>query len=316
MQNDAQHEVRYMTITLEEDGQRIDNYLLRILKGVPKSHVYRIVRSGEVRINSRRVKPSDRVTTGDAIRIPPIRSTQTKVVDPSAGLSAFLLENIIYEDERLLVLAKPVGLAVHGGSGLSLGVIEAMRQIRPDLAYLELVHRLDKETSGCLLLAKKRSMLRAIQALLETREVHKTYWALLSGTWYGPKDRTIDLPLLKSIMQSGERIVVTASTGKPSQTHFKVLENYPDACWVEATPKTGRTHQIRVHAAQMGHPILGDQKYGKVTSLPDLKGLKSRMYLHARAIQFTLNGQTYHFEAELDTTFTQALARLGANQTP
>jgi 23S rRNA pseudouridine955/2504/2580 synthase len=317
MQNDAQHDVRYMTITLEEDGQRLDNYLIRILKGVPKSHVYRVIRSGEVRINRKRAKPSNRVTTGDAIRIPPIRSSQTKTVDPSAGLSACLLENIIYEDERLLVLAKPVGIAVHGGSGLSLGVIEAMRQIRPDLAYLELVHRLDKETSGCLLLAKKRSMLRAIQALLETREVQKTYWALLEGSWQGPKSRTVDVSLLKSTMQSGERIVVASSMGKPSRTYFKVLENYPEACWVEVAPKTGRTHQIRVHAAQIGHPILGDQKYGNVPmTLTGLRGLRSRMYLHAWAIQFTLNGQSYHFEADLDTTFSQALAQLRKSQAP
>lgn len=314
-QNDAQHQVRYVNITVEEDGQRLDNYLLRVLKGVPKSHIYRIVRSGEVRINSKRVKPSDRIATGDAIRIPPIRSAQAKVTDTSASLSACLLDNIIFEDDRLLVLAKPVGLAVHGGSGLSLGVIEAMRQIRPDLTYLELVHRLDKETSGCLLLAKKRSCLRAIQALLEAREVQKTYWALLVGAWHGSPARLVDMPLLKSVMQSGERIVVSSSSGKPSQTMFKVIEKYADSCWVEASPKTGRTHQIRVHAAQIGHPILGDEKYGKVQTLPDLQGLRTRMYLHAHAIQFTLNGQTYHFEAELDATFKQALARLRESTT-
>lgn len=310
MQNDGQHCVKYMTIILEEDGQRLDNYLLRILKGVPKSHIYRIVRSGEVRINRKRAKPSDRVTTGDIIRIPPVRSTPAKSVDPSAGLTEVLQKNIIYEDDRLLVLAKPVGLAVHGGSGVSLGVIEAMRRIKPDVHYLELVHRLDRETSGCLLLAKKRSMLRAIQALLETRAVQKTYWALLAGSWQGAKTRTVDLPLLKSVLQSGERMVTTTSAGKTSQTQFKLLENYAEACWVEAMPKTGRTHQIRVHAAQIGHPIIGDQKYGKVSTLPDLQGLRSRMYLHARAIQFTLEGQSYCFEADVDATFSQALVRL------
>ncbi len=307
MQNDAQNSVRYATIILEEEGQRLDNYLLRVLKGVPKSHIYRIIRSGEVRINSKRVKPSDRLLAGDAVRIPPIRSAQTKMVDPSPGLSACLLKNIIFEDERLLVLAKPAGLAVHGGSGVNLGVIEAMRQIRPDLTYLELVHRLDKETSGCLLIAKKRSCLRAIQALLAAREVQKTYWTVLVGAWQGRTSVMVDVPLLKSILQSGERMVFADPTGKSSQTQFKLLENYAEACWVEAQPKTGRTHQIRVHAAKMGHPILGDQKYGKVQTLPALRDLKARMYLHAHAIQFTLNGQLYHFEAEPDATFSQAL---------
>lgn len=307
MQNDAQHTVRYMTIIQEEDGQRLDNYLLRVLKGVPKSHIYRIIRSGEVRINSKRAKPTDRIAVNDKIRIPPIRSSQVQIVDPSASLSAFLLKNIIFEDERLLVLAKPAGLAVHGGSGLSLGVIEAMRQIRPDLTYLELVHRLDKETSGCLMLAKKRSSLRGVQALLESRSVQKTYWAILVGAWEGRTTLVEKSPLRKSVLQSGERMVFADPEGKSSETHFKVLENYANACWVEAMPKTGRTHQIRVHAATLGHPILGDQKYGKVQSLPNLGGLRARMYLHAHAIQFTLSGQFYHFVADLDETFARAL---------
>lgn len=307
MQNDAQHTVRYMTIIQEEDGQRLDNYLLRVLKGVPKSHIYRIIRSGEVRINSKRAKPTDRIAVNDKIRIPPIRSSQVHIADPSASLSAFLLRNIIFEDERLLVLAKPAGLAVHGGSGLSLGVIEAMRQIRPDLTYLELVHRLDKETSGCLMLAKKRSSLRGVQALLESRSVQKTYWAILVGAWEGRTTLVEKSPLRKSVLQSGERMVFADPEGKSSETRFKVLENYANACWVEAMPKTGRTHQIRVHAATLGHPILGDQKYGKVQSLPNLGGLRARMYLHAHAIQFTLSGQFYHFVADLDETFAQAL---------
>ena len=313
IENDAHTSVRYYTIIAEEDGQRLDNYLLRVLKGVPKSHIYRIIRSGEVRINSKRVKPSDRLVTGDAVRVPPIRSSQTQIAIPSAGLSDCLLNNIIFEDERLLVLAKPAGLAVHGGSGVTLGVIEAMRQIRPDLTYLELVHRLDKETSGCLLLAKKRSCLRAIQALLEKRAVQKTYWCVLVGAWEGRTPLLVDAPLRKSILQSGERMVFADPTGKSSQTRFKLLENYADACWVEAQPKTGRTHQIRVHATEIGHPILGDQKYSKVQTLPALRDLKTRMYLHAYAIQFTLNEQVYHFEAKPDATFAQTLEILRRN---
>ncbi|MCR9191672.1 MAG: RluA family pseudouridine synthase [Gammaproteobacteria bacterium] len=308
MQNDAQFTVRYVMIADEEDGQRLDNYLLRVLKGVPKSHIYRIVRSGEVRINRKRAKPSSRVAAGDSIRIPPIRHSSPKTTTVSETLSDCLRHHIIFEDERLLVLAKPAGIAVHGGSGVSLGVIEAMRQIRPDLHYLELVHRLDRDTSGCLLLAKKRSCLRAIQALLEARQVQKTYWALLEHPWQEKSSLVVDMPLLKSVLKSGERMVVASATeGKPSQTSFTVLGNYTEACWVEVLPKTGRTHQIRVHAAELGHPIIGDRKYGQMEMIPSLSGLKSRMYLHARAIQFTLNGKTYCFEADLDALFSQAL---------
>lgn len=310
-QNDSQNSVRYVTITQEEDGQRLDNYLLRILKGVPKSHIYRIVRGGEVRINSKRAKPASRLHSGDAVRIPPIRTTSTQSIEVSEGLAKCLLGAIVYEDDKFLVLSKPAGIAVHGGSGLSLGVIEAMRQIRTDLSYLELVHRLDKETSGCLILAKKRSALRAIQALLEARTLQKTYWALLDHAWQGKSAVTVNVPLVKSILQSGERMVMTSTEGKQSSTDFKLLDNYDQACWVEAYPKTGRTHQIRVHAAHLGHPIIGDCKYGQNKDNLSLKGLKPRMYLHARAIQFNLNGQDYYFEAGLDDTFTQAITLLG-----
>ena len=310
MNNDPQYAVRYEIIGPEEEGQRLDNYLLRILKGVPKSHIYRIVRSGEVRINSKRVKPSSRVSAGDSVRIPPIRSTQTEHAVVSESLTECLSHSILYEDDRMLVLSKPAGIAVHGGSGLSLGVIEAMRQIRTDLPYLELVHRLDKETSGCLILAKKRSMLRSIQALLEARTIQKTYWALLEHPWHGKPSVLVDRPLVKSILQSGERMVMVSDEGKCSSTTFKLLGNYEQACWVEAQPKTGRTHQIRVHAAYLGHPIIGDRKYGESVTLPVLESIKPRMYLHARAIRFTLNGQEYCFEAELDRTFTGALTLL------
>ncbi|PJD93328.1 MAG: RNA pseudouridine synthase [Legionella sp.] len=313
MHNDSQQEVRYVIITQEEDGQRLDNYLLRILKGVPKSHIYRIVRGGEVRVNRKRAKPSSRIACGDSVRIPPIRLSSAKETQVSVGLTDCLLNNVIFEDERILVLSKPAGIAVHGGSGLNLGVIEAMRQIRPDLKYLELVHRLDRETSGCLLLAKKRSSLRAIQALLEARTIQKTYWALLAHPWHGKASTQVDAPLLKSVLKSGERMVVVSEEGKRSETRFRVLENYADACWVEASPKTGRTHQIRVHAAHLGHPIIGDRKYSPVDSLPSLCDLKPRMYLHARAIQFTLNEQLYSFEADLDATFSSALNLLGGN---
>ncbi|MBA2656970.1 MAG: RluA family pseudouridine synthase [Tatlockia sp.] len=305
-------DVRYTEINAEEQGQRLDNYLMRILKGVPKSHIYRIIRGGEVRINKKRAQAASRLVQGDRIRIPPVRISEDKEIHVSNNLEKRLREAVLFEDNSLLVINKPAGIAVHGGSGLSLGVIEALRKTRVDLTYLELVHRLDKETSGCLLLAKKRSMLRAIQALLEAREVTKTYWALVTEPWQGKKSVTVDVSLEKNILKSGERIVVVSKEGKASQTHFKLLENYKQACWVEASPKTGRTHQIRVHSAYLGHAIVGDEKYGKTMALDGLEAIKSRLYLHARAIQFNLNGENYRFEANLDEGFAETLVRLRA----
>lgn len=309
-------DVRYTEINSEEDGQRLDNYLMRILKGVPKSHVYRIIRGGEVRVNKKRAQPSLKLSTGDQIRIPPVRVSTEKNVFVGSQLSQRLLESVIYEDDALLVINKPVGIAVHGGSGLSLGVIEALRKIRDDLHYLELVHRLDKETSGCLLLAKKRSALRAIQSLLEARAVQKTYWALLCNRWEGKKNITVDVALQKNTLKSGERIVCATETGKLSQTSFKLLENYQAACWIEASPKTGRTHQIRVHSAHIGHPIVGDEKYNGNLSIDGLNEKNHRLYLHARAIQFNLNNKNYAFQADLDGYFAEMLKQLRFRSNP
>ncbi len=299
--------VSYQKILPEEHGQRLDNYLIRVLKGVPKSHIYRIIRSGEVRINKKRAKPSDRLATGDDIRIPPIQTSEAKVVTVSQKLEHHLNEQILYEDDGFLVLNKPAGLAVHGGSGLSLGVIEALRKMRPEGTYLELVHRLDKETSGCLLIAKKRSVLRAIQALLVARQVTKVYWALLEKTWEYRAYYPVDLPLQKNTLQSGERVVCVHQEGKPAFTEFRLLENFQGYCLVEAQPKTGRTHQIRVHAAAIEHPILGDEKYNKMRDNSKVAQLPVRLYLHARAIRFTLNGVKHAFVAPLDQKFKQAL---------
>jgi len=310
MNDVSQNKVRHLEIIPEEEGQRLDNYLLRVLKGVPKSHIYRVVRSGEVRINMKRAQPSSRLFAGDVVRIPPIRVSQEKNVTVGSRFAERLLQSIIYEDEQLLVVNKPVGIAVHGGSGVSLGVIEGFRQLRPDLSYLELVHRLDRETSGCLLIAKKRSMLRAIQALLEARTVQKTYWALLRHHWEGKPTVTVDKPLEKNVLKSGERIVKVSDEGKASKTYFKLLENYQHACWVEASPKTGRTHQIRVHSAYLGHPIVGDPKYGDNAGIEGLESMENRLYLHAREIQFNLNGREYMFRAELDETFTNTRSLL------
>lgn len=306
-------EVSYKEISAEEAGQRLDNYLIRILKGVPKSHIYRIIRGGEVRVNKKRAQVNSRLQAGDSIRIPPIRISESKEVFVGDALARRLKECIIFEDACFLVLNKPTGIAVHGGSGLSLGIIEAMRKTRQDLSYLELIHRLDKETSGCLLLAKKRSTLRAMHALLESRAVSKTYWTLLTHRWEGKKQITVRAALEKNTLKSGERVVSVAEDGKASETAFKLLENYQQACWVEASPKTGRTHQIRVHSAHLGHVIVGDEKYGALAG--EVEGIDNqhyRLYLHARSIQFELNGIKHSFQADLDESFSSTLKQLRA----
>ena len=302
--------VTYVEVNAQEEGQRLDNYLIRCLKGVPKSHIYRMIRGGEVRVNKKRAKVSSRLQAGDSIRIPPVRTSESKAVYVSDKLSDHLLSRILYEDNGILVINKPSGLAVHGGSGLSLGVIEALRKLRTDLPYLELVHRLDKETSGCLLLAKKRSVLRAIQALFHERLIKKTYWALLHSAWKGKKIVLVDVALEKNTLKSGERVVRVHEMGKTAETRFQLLENYLDACWVEACPKTGRTHQIRVHSAYLGHPIVGDEKYGHDSRCELGLMDKKPLYLHARAIQFNLDGKNYAFQAELDESFASTLKQL------
>ncbi len=300
-------DVRYMVVSAEDEGQRLDNFLFRILKGVPKSYIYRLIRGGEVRVNSKRAAVGLKLIQGDRVRIPPVRCSPTKSFVVGSRTSQLLLERIIYEDDKWLVINKPSGLAVHGGSGLSLGVIEALREIRSDIPYLELAHRLDKETSGCLVLAKKRSALRLLQAQLEQRLVKKTYTAILQAPWTGKNQITMDAALKKNILSSGERIVVVDPSGKPSLTVFKLIENFQTGCWVEAYPKTGRTHQIRVHSAALGCAILGDAKYGHASQgLP----LKMRLYLHAKEIQFTINGQLLTFVAEVDDDFAAAIAQL------
>lgn len=300
-------EIRFIEVQIDDAGQRMDNFLIRHLKGVPKSHIYRIIRSGEVRVNKKRVKALTRLVAGDMVRIPPLRMAGEKVIHVHSSLKEHLAECIIYEDERLLVLNKPSGLAVHGGSGLQLGAIEALRKIRDDLPYLELVHRLDRETSGCLLVAKKRSMLRSLHALLEARAVQKIYWALLDQSWHDQKKRVVNAPLLKNVLKSGERMVSVTAEGKSSETTFQLLENYKNYCLVEASPKTGRTHQIRVHSAHIGHPIVGDDKYGQCAVLPQDIVQNTRLYLHARSIQFNLAGKSYVFHADLDEKFAQTL---------
>lgn len=283
--------VQYIEISETDDGQRVDNYLLRTLKGVPKSHIYRIVRKGEVRVNRGRIKPSYRLRTGDQLRVPPVKVAPAKAPPEVKGVE-WLSQQILQEDEAWLVLDKPSGMAVHGGSGLSYGVIEALRELKPELRYLELVHRLDRGTSGCLILAKKRSALRlAHQAMRENRV--KKYYLTLTKMGWGSGYNKVDQPLLVSHRQSGERHVTVDPEGKSAVSYFEKLDRVGGiADYVRVRIVTGRTHQIRVHAASVGKPLAGDSRYGDPNFNRRLKtlGLK-RLFLHASAMEFDFNGE-------------------------
>ncbi len=278
--------VQWVDIAAEQAGQRIDNFLLRTLKGVPKSRIYRLLRKGEVRVNKGRIRAEYRLRAGDRVRIPPVRVAEVAATVPGSRVLQRLADAIIYEDERLLVLDKPSGMAVHGGSGLNYGIIEGLRALRPQAPYLELVHRLDRETSGCLMIAKKRSELRTLHELLRSGGVQKRYLLLAAGDWSrGPWQ--VDTALKKNQLSGGERIVRVDPDGKAALTRFRCLETYPGASLVEADLETGRTHQIRVHAAYAGHPLAGDEKYGDPAfnrRMGEL-GLK-RLFLHAHYLAF------------------------------
>ena len=305
--------VRYLVVKEDADGQRVDNFLLARLKGVPKSWVYRVLRRGEVRVNKGRVKPTRRLRIGDEVRIPPLRTSQRdNTRGPGAGLRQRISDSILYQDRDLLVIDKPSGIAVHGGSGVSFGVIEVLRTLYPDAPYLELAHRLDRDTSGCLLLAKRRPALQQLQKLQLAGRVEKRYLALLAGRWR--KERmTADAPLQKNTLRSGERVVRVDPLGKEAITHFRVLQRFGRAMLVEAHLETGRTHQIRVHAAHLGAPILGDEKYGDEQTNRQLRalGLK-RLFLHAWKLDFPWQGRPsgYHFEAPLPPELKACLDKL------
>jgi len=276
--------VRWIEVDEGGAGQRIDNFLVARLKGVPKSHVYRIVRSGEVRVNSGRVEASHRLVLGDRVRVPPIRVA----AEPEGASTAKPIElAILFEDEHILAVDKPSGLAVHGGSGIAHGVIERLRATRPQARFLELVHRLDRETSGVLLLAKKRSALTAMHAELRERDFDKRYLAAVAGRWRDEK-RRVRVSLRKYLTREGERRVAVDDDGQDAETVFRLLSRGPEASLLEAELLTGRTHQIRVHLAHLGHPVLGDDKYGDFELNKRLKheGLK-RMFLHAAEVTFT-----------------------------
>lgn len=272
-------------IGAEHAGQRIDNYLLSQLKGVPRSHIYRLLRSGQVRVNSGRKKPPYRLRSGDMVRIPPVNTASREPPVIPDSVKKLLSEAILFENENVLVLNKPSGLAVHSGSGLSFGIIEALKADRAD-QFLELAHRLDRETSGCLLLAKNRIMLTHLHDLLrnETKSgMGKYYLALVAGYWADAT--TIALPL-KKMMRSGEHMVEVVEDGQQAISHFEPLQHYPQATLMRVKIDTGRTHQIRVHAAHSGHPIAGDGKYGDADFNRELKktGLK-RLFLHATRLE-------------------------------
>lgn len=306
--------VQKITISADVEGQRIDNFLFTYLKGVPKTRIYRIIRKGEIRINQGRVKPDYRLCAGDLLRIPPVRRDESKpeaMVPHKNRFVEMILEQIIFEDDGLIILNKPAGMAVHGGSGVSFGVIEALRHLRTQDKMLELVHRLDRDTSGCLMIAKKRSILKAIHEQLQNATVEKVYWALVKGPWLGEKE--VRAPLKKNQLSSGERIVKVSTDGQPSLTEFKILKEFSNTTLMEAKPKTGRTHQIRVHSTFVGNPIVGDPKYGdpQFNQMMKAKGI-TRLFLHARKI--TLNLPQYEkeisVEAPLDNELQVCLNRL------
>jgi 23S rRNA pseudouridine955/2504/2580 synthase len=304
--------VELVQISDDAAGQRLDNFLLARLKGVPKSHVYRLLRKGEVRVNKGRAKPDYRLEAGDVVRLPPVRRPEAGTTPPRGRSAGVRLETqILHEDDRLIVLDKPSGIAVHGGSGLSHGVIEAMRAARPDAPYLELVHRLDRETSGCLLIAKRRSMLRALHDLLREGRVEKRYLALVKGRWELGQVRLEDR--LRKSIRGGERVVTVDEGGKTAASIFRPVEIGSAASLLEVRIMTGRTHQIRVQAAEAGHPLAGDERYGDREYNRKMKTLGlDRLFLHAASVGWEdpVSGEWRVFSAPLPEDLREVLSRL------
>ena len=285
--NQISHAVSFVKITESSEGQRIDNFLLKHWKGVPKSHIYRVLRKGEVRINGKRAKPETKLAIGDEVRLPPIKLNLFLKPTPTSDVQQCLQNNIIYEDDLMIVLNKPSGIAVHGGSGLSFGVIETLREMYPQGHYLELVHRIDRDTSGILMIAKRRSQLRRLHELLRNREVKKEYVCLVRGHWQVIEEQ-VEERLQKQQLDNGDRIVVLDDEGMKSLTEFTTIESFETCSLMRAMPISGRTHQIRVHAQSRGHELAGDDKYGDVefNRLMRKNGLK-RLFLHAERLTYT-----------------------------
>ena len=315
----TQEQVSFVAVDGNHEGQRLDNFLQLHLRGVPKSRIYRMIRKGEVRVNRKRSGPDLKLAEGDLVRIPPARIKESNVVIPSANLESVkgLKDAIVFESESLVIINKPAGLAAHGGSGVSFGAVEAMRSLYGEHSYLELVHRIDRETSGCLMFAKKRSALRSLQQQFRERTVHKQYLALVRGEWSN-RVKFVDAPLVKNIIESGERMVkVDEVNGAPSRTEFRIIRKYGPATLVEASPKTGRTHQIRVHCQFMTHPIAGDAKYGDRHFDEEMRNLGlRRMFLHAFRIQFEDpdTGKEVTVEAPLPPELQDVIEKLGPRE--
>ena len=299
--------VRWLVIGPDEAGQRIDNFLIKLCKGVPKSHIYQVLRSGQVRVNKGRIAQTYRLVEGDTVRVPPIRIAERVATHVPAVEFEILLE-----DEHLLIVDKPAGVAVHGGSGVSHGVIEQLRASRPQAKFLELVHRLDRETSGILMLAKKRSALVTLHEQIRLGRIDKRYLALVHGEWQHRRQH-VKLPLFKYTTPEGERRVRVQSDGQPSHTIFNLLRKYGDFALLEAELKTGRTHQIRVHLAALGFPIAGDEKYGdfafnrQLQKIEPGRGALKRMFLHAWRLRFEhpASGE----EVSIESTMPEACER-------
>jgi 23S rRNA pseudouridine955/2504/2580 synthase len=302
--------VRKVRIDAEAAGQRVDNFLRKELPGVPKSRLYRLLRRGEVRINGGRVRADHRLQAGDEVRIPPARVREAGA-DPSAAIASRIAERVLFEDKRLLVIDKPSGTAVHGGSGISHGVIELLRFARPDLKDLSLVHRLDRETSGCLVLAKRRSALRDLHARFREGLVEKNYLALVAGDWQLGA-LLVSAPLYVQNRKGGERHVIVTDEGKPAETRFRLSRRFGEYSLMQCQPLSGRTHQVRVHARQQGHPLVVDERYGDEAANAAAKaaGLK-RLFLHAQSIAFPdESGNDLHFTAPLAEDLQAFLERL------
>jgi 23S rRNA pseudouridine955/2504/2580 synthase len=304
----ASDQVSYVEVDEGSAGQRIDNFLVRVCKGVPKSHIYRILRSGEVRVNKGRIDAQYRLVLGDVVRVPPIRTAQAEAGAVAAAPVPAAQFPVLYEDEALLVIDKPAGVAVHGGSGVAFGVIEQLREARPHAKFLELVHRLDRETSGVLMLAKKRAALVGLHEQIRENRMDKRYYACVHGDWASDwgRRRVVKEPLHKFLTPEGERRVRVQPDGLPSHTVFNLVERWPEYALLEAELKTGRTHQIRVHLAHLGLPIVGDAKYGdfalnKALARPNAHPGIKRMFLHAYRLKLThpITGDTLQFEAPL-----------------
>lgn len=305
--------VTYLKVSADDTNQRIDNFLIGYLKKLPKSHIYKILRKGEVRVNKKRVKADYRLQQGDDIRVPPLMlDTEAKKIPPSNETLASLENRIIFENEYLLVLNKPSGMSVHAGSTVRLGIIEALRYLYPKLPQLELVHRIDSDTSGCLIIAKKKRILRECHQLLREGKVKKTYLALTKGKWQD-KQLRVDLPLHKTFEKSGKHLVSVNAQGKTALTVFKTLESFKEASLMEVALHTGRTHQIRVHAQSQGHAIAGDNRYGDTdfNKLMAQLGLK-RLFLHAKLIELTLPSENLQIkvEAPLDKELLEVVQTL------